>query len=354
MSAYSGARGREYAPPPTLKSFRLEEDTLTAADKIARLEARVAVLERDNAQLAATCEEHQVRVQLLKRFCRYHAIKLKLEDELERETNTDQALGIMRAEMRGLSLDVGAHTHADAGESVGGGEVASTIAGAAASPRTGQTTLRVRFDRRVHGGGDGVENRFSYGSASISQHKYMGPADGVASPRRATGHGGGDGSGTDAIGVNNNNTGQQDGGGRFRMRRDRTLHGVPNEEAVLMLGSEAYQERLRKQSKDARRPGRDARRRKIRDRNNDAGLDIFGAKQHTAAPLSARKQSEADSLDQSLFAGMLNPKAPGAGPVDHERHGTDLRAETQLSHRALYRGPRPQRNEISAFAQRKF
>ena len=56
--------------------------------------------------------------------------------------------------------------------------------------------------------------------------------------------------------------------------------------------------------------------------------------------------------ERFLFAGMLNPKQQQAGPGDHERRGTDLRAETQLMHRQLYRGAQPQRNEISAFLRR--
>ena len=208
----------------------------------------------------------------------------------------------------------------------------------------GRNQLKVRFDRRVHGGGGGIDNRFSYGSESISRHKFMGPADGVASPRRRdNGHGGGDGSaGTDQIGM---------GSSRFRMRKDRTLHGVSNEDGVLQLGSKEYQDRLRKESKAAREGAVDARRRKIKP-VEQAGLNIFGGAELPKVEKKGSGSGEADRLDESLFAGMLNPKQQQAGPGDHERRGTDLRAETQLMHRQLYRGAQPQRNEISAFLRR--
>lgn len=348
---------RSRAPPAMLKTFREEEDKLASSDRISRLEARVAVLAAENASLKEERERQKVKVALLKRFCRYHAIKLQIEDELERETNTQAAMLSMKAELDGMSLPLE------------GAGAASTISGIPQnSPRSnsndlkgsrpnqdtnhgntitnsnfgGRNQLKVRFDRRVHGGGVGIDNRFSYGSESISQHKYMGPADGVASPRRANGHGGGDGTaGTDTIGQGNSNA------SRFRMRKDRTVHGVNNDEAVLMLGSDEYQERLRKQNKKERSGMIDARRRKLRPVNRP-DLNIFGGAE--LPKVSKEQQAETDKLDETLFAGMLNPKQPGSN--DHERHGTDLRAETQLMHRQLYRGPQPQRNEIPVFLRR--
>ena len=345
--------GRERAPAPVLKSFREEEDHLSSADRIARLEARVAILASENGQLKEECERQKVKVALLRRFCRYHAIQLKIEDELERETNTEAAMQSMKVQMEGGSLPME------------GAGASATISGIAqSSPRVqttsssqmnygttitnahngGRNQLKVRFDRRVHGGGDGIDNRFSYGSESISQHKYMGPADGVASPKRwKNGHGGGDGSaGTDQIGLTNS---------RFRMRKDRTLHGVSNEDGVLQLGSKQFQERRRSESKAARNGSVDARRRKIKP-IEQPGLNIFGGAELPAAKNPKRILKEAEKLDETLFAGMLNPKQQSAEPSDHERHGTDLRAETQLMHRQLYRGAKPQRNEISAFLRR--
>ena len=76
-------------------------------------------------------------------------------------------------------------------------------------------------------------------------------------------------------------------------------------------------------------------------------LNIFGGAE---LPKVDTKKAETDKLDETLFAGMLNPKQPGSD--DHERHGTDLRAETQLMHRQLYRGAQPQRNEIPVFLRR--
>ena len=338
-----------------LKTFRQEEDSLTTIDRIARLEARVAVLASENAQLREEGERRRVREALLLRFCRYHAIQLQIEDELERETNSEAAMQAMKTQLDGGSLPME------------GAGAATTISGIGQnSPRLensntmnhhqhggntignahngGRNQLKVRFDRRVHGGGGGIDNRFSYGSESISRHKFMGPADGVASPkRRDNGHGGGDGSaGTDQIGIDNS---------RFRMRKDRTLHGVSNEEGVLQLGSKAYQERLRKESKAAREGAVDARRRKIKPVER-SGLNIFGGAELPRVEKKGPGSGEADRLDESLFAGMLNPKQQPTGPSDHERHGTDLRAETQLMHRQMYRGAQPQRNEVSAFLRR--
>lgn len=320
----SVARGRSNPPRPQLKSFAQEETILNTSDKIARLEAKIAVLEHTNAQLTQTCEAQSTKVALLQRFCKYHAIKLKIEDTFERETSSAQAVASMRSELAGLSLGVG------------GGN--ATISGIAFSPRATDTTnaanaanatnlatnaaLKVRYDRRVHGGGDGIQNRFSYGSESVSRHKWMGPADGVASPRLQ------------------NSTGNAEDN-KFRIRVSKDIHGLGSKDAQLVYGSKEYERRLVEEAK-AHLERKDNRRKKIRG-PDETKTDLFGRPITGLTPrglstneFGQRENSEVAKLDESLFAGMLNPKE--ARNVSNERHGTDLRSEAQLQHRSQYRG----------------
>ena len=315
------SRGRAKAPPPFLKTFRAEENTLLHTDKVARLEAKIAILEHENGHLKIKCETQATKVSLLQRFCKYHAIKLKIEDEFDRETNTDHAMDTMRSEIAGLSLSVGG---------------ASTISGVTINsprsrdlPTTSESEsprLKVRYDRRVHGGGDGVENRFLYGSESVSQHKWMGPADGVGSPR-----------------LQNSKINAEDN--KFRMRVSKDIHGLGTADAQLVYGSKEYEKRLVEEAK-AHLARRDNRRRKMKQ-PDEKETDLFGRKrlqqqqqqqqQDGGVLRGDRKNSETEQLDETLFAGMLNPKVQQQ-EGSHQRHGTDLRAETQLLHRSQYRG----------------
>ena len=302
----SVSRGRNQPARPFLKSFRQEENTLVSSDKMNRLEARIAILEQENDNLKKKCATQATKVALLQRFCKYHAIKLKIEDAYDRETNTVAAMDNMSSEIAGLSL------------SVGGG--ASTIAGITqGSPRKAEEpdvspTRKVRYDRRVHGGGDGIENRFLYGSASVSQHKWMGPADGVASPRL----------------LNSKANAEEN---KFRMRVSKDIHGLNTVDAKLVYGSAEYEKRLVEEAK-AHLARKDNRRRKLRGPDEKA-TDMFG-RPTVVRGKTPRTNLETEKLDESLFAGMLNPKA--TQNISHERHGTDLRAETQLLHRSQYRG----------------
>jgi hypothetical protein len=309
----SVSRGRVKAPAPLLKSFRMEEDTLNTSDKISRLEARIAILEHENAKLTKTCETQSTKVALLQRFCKYHAIKLKIEDAYERETNTAQAMNNMKAEIDGLSLNTSTISGitdgglGGGGNGIGGGSVSR-------SPRE-EAALKVRYDRRVHGGGNGIENRFLYGSESVSQHKWMGPADGVASPR-----------------LLQNNSKRNAEENKFRIRLSKDIHGYGSKDAQLIYGSQEYEKRLVEEAK-AHLARKDNRRRKVRE-PDETKTDLFGrAREH---PTPKILNTETEKLDETLFAGMLNPKEQRNG--SNERHSTDLRSEAQIQHRCQYRG----------------
>ena len=329
MSQFYGSmdtisRGRTQPARGMLKSFRQEENVLVTSDKISRLEARIAILEDQNTKLLQKNQTQATKVALLQRFCKYHAIKLNITDAYDRETNTDDALNNMKMEMAGLSLSVG-------------GGYASTISGITNnSPRHPgrkqeepdlSPRLKVRYDRRVHGGGDGIQNRFLYGSESVSQHKWMGPADGVGSPR-----------------LQNSKKNAEEN--KFRMRVSKDIHGLNTVDAKLVYGSKEYERRLVEEAK-AHLLRKDNRRRKLKgpdeNKTNMFGIDKTARKERI-------KGDDIAKLDESLFAGMLNPKAE-YDMNHHERHGTDLKAETQLLHRQQYRGQESKKAVFRNFAK---
>ena len=78
-------------------------------------------------------------------------------------------------------------------------------------------------------------------------------------------------------------------------------------------------------------------------------MNIFGGAELPAAKNPKRILKEAEKLDETLFAGMLNPKQQSAEPSDTNDTAPICARRHSLCTGSFTGERKPQRNEISAF-----